>query len=42
MVKHFKLFSALLALAMSTPVMAYAADSAVPAPQSADQSNGVL
>ncbi|MGM9802650.1 MAG: SusC/RagA family TonB-linked outer membrane protein [Muribaculaceae bacterium] len=42
MVKHFKLFSALLAVALSTPVMAYAADSAAPAPQSADQSNGVL
>ena len=42
MVKQFKLFPALLAIAMATPVMAIAADKAAPAPQSANQSNGVL
>lgn len=42
MVKHFKLFPALLAIALASPVMASAADVATPAPQSANQSNGVL
>ena len=37
MVKQFKLFPALLAIAMATPVMAIAADKAAPAPQSANQ-----
>lgn len=42
MVKHFKLFPALLAIALATPVIASAADVATPAPQSSNQSNGVL
>ena len=41
MVKHFKLFSVLLAMAVSMPVVANAAETSASAPQTADQ-NGVL
>ena len=41
MVKHFKLFSVLLAMAISMPAVANATEGSAPAPQTADQ-NGVL